>query len=84
MRRLAEFGSAARCDDFDPEHSDADFVLEFAPGVQTGLKTFFDAKSALEALLGRRVDLVEDGSVHNPYVPANINRHHEINFPDED
>ena len=77
IRRLEVFGSAARADDFDPAHSDADFLVEFAAGVQPGLNAIFDAKAGLEALLGRGVDLVEPGAVRNPYVLANINRHRE-------
>lgn len=77
IRRLEVFGSAARADDFDPQSSDADFLVEFAPGVQPDLQTFFGAKSELEQLLGRGVDLVEPGAVRNPYVLASINRHRE-------
>ena len=77
IRKLEVFGSAARADDFDPEHSDADFLVEFAPGVQPGLDIFFGAKAALEALLGRSVDLVEPGAIRNPYVLADINRHRQ-------
>lgn len=74
IHRLEVFGSAARADDFDPACSDADFLVQFAPDVQPGLDTFFGAKAALEALLGRGVDLVEPGAVRNPYVLASINR----------
>ena len=77
IRRLEVFGSAARASDFDPAHSDADFLVEFAPDVQPGLDTFFGAKSALEDLLGRGVDLVEFGAVRNPYVLASINHSRE-------
>ena len=77
IRRLEIFGSAARANDFDPAHSDADFLVEFASGVQPGLNAIFGAKADLEALLGRGVDLVEPGAVRNPYVLANINRHRE-------
>ncbi|MDT4849335.1 hypothetical protein FQZ97_834530 [compost metagenome] len=51
--------------------------MEFAPGVHPDLNSFFGAKSDLEQLLGRGVDLVEPGAVRNPYVLANINRHRE-------
>src|SRR5580698_4221846 len=62
VRRLEVFGSAARGEDFDPSRSDADFLVEFdAPSVS--LATFLDFKEALEALLGRPVDLVERGAV---------------------
>ena len=77
IQRLEVFGSAARADDFDPDSSDADFLVEFAPGVQPGLDAFFGAKAALETLLGRGVDLVEPGAVRNPYVLASINRNRE-------
>ncbi len=53
IRRLEVFGSAARASDFDPAHSDADFLVEFAPGVEPGLRSIFGAKADLEALLGR-------------------------------
>ena len=84
IRRLEVFGSAARADDFDPAHSDADFLVEFASGVQPGLNAIFGAKADLEALLGRGVDLVEPGAVRNPYVLASINRHRAIIFSAED
>ena len=77
IRRLEVFGSAARANDFDPAHSDADFLVEFASGVQPGLNAIFGAKADLEALLGRGVDLVEPGAVRNPYVLASINCHRE-------
>ena len=84
IRRLEVFGSAARANDFDPAHSDADFLVEFASGVQPGLNAIFGAKADLEALWGRGVDLVEPGAVRNPYVLANISHHHEIIFSDKD
>lgn len=77
IQRLEVFGSAARADDFDPDHSDADFLVEFAPGVQPSLDTFYGAKAALEAVLGRGVDLVEPDAIRNPYVLAGINRNRE-------
>ena len=53
IQRLEVFGSAARASDFDPAHSAADFLVEFAPGIEPGLHTIFGAKADLEALLGR-------------------------------
>lgn len=46
-------------------------------GVQPDSQTISVAKYDLEQLSGRRVDLVESGSLRNPYVLANINRHRE-------
>jgi predicted nucleotidyltransferase len=78
IARLDVFGSAARGDDFSPTSSDADFLVEFAPGARTGLNEYFGAKSALEQLLGRGVDLVEPAALRNPFVLASINRHREL------
>ncbi len=75
--RLDVFGSGARALDFDERSSDADFLVEFAPDIHPGLDTFFGAKAALEAVLGRGVDLVEPGAVRNPYVLAGINQSRE-------
>ena len=78
ISRLDVFGSAARADDFNPASSDADFLVEFAPNAHTGLAEFFGAKTELEQLLGRGVDLVEPAAIRNPYVLASINRHREL------
>lgn len=78
ISRLDVFGSAARADDFNPDSSDADFLVEFAPDARTGLAEFFGAKTDLEQLLGRSVDLVEPSAVRNPYVLASINRYREL------
>jgi len=74
IHRLEVFGSAARGDDFNPASSDADFLVEFALDAQPDLAAFFGAKTDLEKLLGRGVDLVEPGAVRSPYVLASINR----------
>lgn len=78
IRRLEVFGSAARGDDFSPENSDADFLVEFAPAAPPGLRSYFGAKAELEQLLGRGVDLVEPAAVRNPYVLAEIDRHRQL------
>ena len=77
IQRLEVFGSAARADDFDPVSSDADFLAEVTPDIRPGLDSIFSVKAALEALLGRGVDLVEHDAVRNPYVMASINRNRE-------
>ena len=77
VSRLEVFGSAARADDFNPATSDVDFLIHFAGGAAPSLQDFFGAKSALENLLGRAVDLVEPGALRNPYVLASINASRE-------
>ncbi len=73
VRRLDLFGSAAR-DDFDPERSDLDFLVEFEPEARPGsyFESYFDFKEALEALFGRSVDLVEPSAIRNPYLKESI------------
>lgn len=67
VQRLDLFGSAAR-DDFDPDRSDLDFIVEFGP-LPPGERgrAFFGLLLALEDLFERRVDLVTLASVQNPY-----------------
>ena len=79
VARLEVFGSAARGTDFDPQTSDADFLVEFDP--DSGLAPFdqfFDLAEALSMTLGRPVDLVEPGAINNPYLRAAINRSREL------
>jgi predicted nucleotidyltransferase len=61
VRRLDLFGSAARGTDFDPEHSDADFLIEFEDdtGAASRLERCLNLERDLAQLLQRRVDLVE-------------------------
>ncbi len=79
VARLEVFGSAARGVDFEPARSDADFLVEFKPDSGlSALEQFFGLAEALEKLLGRPVDLVEPGSIKNPYIRAGINRSREV------
>jgi hypothetical protein len=64
VRKLEVFGSILR-DDFDPQRSDVDVVVEFEPRAANSFANFLDLKEALEALLGRPVDLVELHAVRN-------------------
>jgi uncharacterized protein len=79
VKTLEVFGSAARGSDFNPESSDADFLVEFKrPGTKGPLDEYFGLKDELTVLLDREVDLVELGAVRNPYVLGNINRSREL------
>ena len=65
--RLSLFGSATR-DDFDPQRSDFDFLVDFEdlpPGEHADC--YFGLLQGLESLLGRPVDLVESSTLRNPY-----------------
>lgn len=56
VKELSLFGSAIR-GEMGPE-SDIGIMVEFAPGVRVGLIQFESLAGELEALAGRRVDLV--------------------------
>lgn len=59
VKRLEIFGSAARGADFDPEKSDVDFLVEFEPSARKPwMGEYTELQEALEALLGRKVDLI--------------------------
>ena len=74
VRRLFVFGSAAR-DDFDPARSDVDLLVEFEPVPEGGYAdAYFGLREALEALLGRDVDLVAASALRNPYIKADVER----------
>ena len=72
VRRLDLFGSAAR-GDFQPERSDLDFVVQFARTGYAGYAdTFLNFADALEKLLGRKVDLLTERMIRNPYFRATV------------
>lgn len=59
------FGSVIR-DDFRPD-SDVDVMVRFEEGEQPSGFGFVDMMLELEDLFGRPVDLVEYGTIENPY-----------------
>jgi uncharacterized protein len=73
VSRLEVFGSAS-VGGFDPTSSDYDFVACFAPqpGVSMA-RRFLGFSDALEALLQRKVDLMTDRPIANPYLRAAVN-----------
>ena len=71
VKELALFGSAAR-GQMRPD-SDVDLLIEFAPGVRTGLVKFESLVEELELLLGHRVDLVTKRGL-KPWVSPEVFR----------
>ncbi len=63
--RLELFGSVLS-DEFDNE-SDIDCLIEFGKDGGNHFHRYFDLKYALEGLFGRKVDLVVDSAIKNPY-----------------
>jgi predicted nucleotidyltransferase len=72
--RLSLFGSATR-DDFDPEQSDLDFLVDFEPQPSGGYAdSYFGLLESLESLFGRPVDLVVASAIRNPYFRQSVDR----------
>ncbi|MEO6802557.1 MAG: nucleotidyltransferase domain-containing protein [Granulicella sp.] len=72
VHRLALFGSALR-DDFDPASSDVDLLIEFGEmPPQKYFRNYFDLLDAFTQLFGRKVDLVIERGVKNPYLRREI------------
>jgi predicted nucleotidyltransferase len=78
VRRLELFGSAAR-GDFDPAKSDFDFIVSFAdktPG--TYADRYLDFAAAIERLLGRKIDLLTERCIRNPYFRREVEAARQI------
>ena len=62
--RMALFGSVLR-DDFRPD-SDVDVMLTFAPDAGWDLFDIIEMKFELQEMLGRDVDIMQEGTIRNP------------------
>ena len=83
VRRLDLFGSAAR-GEFQPERSDLDFIVQFTRTGYAGYAdAFLDFADALENLLGRKVDLLTERMIRNPYFREQVNRDRVLDFTPE-
>jgi predicted nucleotidyltransferase len=73
VRRLCLFGSGTGAR-FDPKTSDLDFFVELAHRQPT--KAYADRylglAESLERLFGRRVDLLTEQSIRNPYLRREV------------
>ena len=70
VRRLELVGSAAR-EDFHPESSDIDVLIEFE-GNHALFDRYFELKFGLESIFGRKVDVIQRGAITNPYLRATL------------
>ncbi|MBB6146047.1 hypothetical protein HNQ77_004017 [Silvibacterium bohemicum] len=74
VQRLSIFGSALR-EDFDAQHSDLDFLVEFQPlASDSYAEAYFGLLEGLERLFQRRVDLVVESAIKNPYFRESVQR----------
>ena len=65
ITQLSLFGSVLR-EDFSPD-SDIDVLLTFDPAANWSLFDLMDLQENLQQILGRKVDLVEQKAIRNPY-----------------
>jgi predicted nucleotidyltransferase len=72
VKELALFGSAAR-GEMRPD-SDYDIMVEFEPDARWSLWDLVPMHEEIQALLGRKVDLLEKAPIRNPYRRASIER----------
>lgn len=67
VRRLDLFGSGVR-EDFNPQSSDLDFLVEFDNfTVENAADRFLGLLVDLEDLFDRRIDLVSSTAIRNPF-----------------
>lgn len=83
VNKLYAFGSSIT-DHFDPNKSDIDIVvkIDINDPVDRG-ETLFSLWDKLEALFKRKVDLLTEDSIRNPYLKSNINRTKKLIYDGE-
>ena len=70
VKRLELAGSAAR-EDFSPETSDIDVIIEFE-GNDDLFNRYFELKKGLENIFKRKVDVIQTGAIRNPYLRESL------------
>jgi predicted nucleotidyltransferase len=76
VKEFALFGSVLR-DDFRPD-SDVDVLLGFASDAKWDLFDLATMYDELQLMFGRKVDLVENGTIRNPFRRQSIMSTREI------
>ena len=70
VKRLEIFGSALR-EDFDKQRSDIDFFYELK-GNTNLLRRYLNLKSRLEKLFERKIDLIAEKHITNPFLKSSL------------
>lgn len=73
VRKLEVFGSAAT-GEFDPDTSDIDLIYEFTDQGANLVERFLSFADDLEAVFGRRVELIVNRPFENPYFRYSVNK----------
>lgn len=76
LKEIAFFGSVLG-DHFGPT-SDIDVLVEFLPDANPSLYDLVDIKDELEAILQRKVDVVEKTGLRNPFRRRAILGNHKV------
>lgn len=79
VRTLSVFGSILT-ERFN-DQSDVDLLVDFEPidpNEFDYVDNYFGLRDALELLLGRKVDLIEEKGLRNKYFIANVNRTKQV------
>ncbi len=80
VERLDLFGSGARAD-FDEERSDLDFLVTFDEQTRIGyFDRYFGFLERLQEIFKRKIDLVEEKAIQNPYFKKVVDRERKIVF----
>jgi predicted nucleotidyltransferase len=83
VARIYAFGSVIT-NQFDPERSDLDFVVEMEdmPPLNRG-ENLIGLWEALEDLFAKKVDLITDQPIKNPYLRTSINKTKQLIYDRE-
>lgn len=78
VKRLYAFGSVVT-ESFN-EHSDIDFLLSFADNIsiEEYTENYFTLHYKLEEIFNRKIDLVTERSLSNPYFIASVENSKEL------
>jgi predicted nucleotidyltransferase len=82
VHRIELFGSASR-PDFDPAHSDLDFLVTFQElDLDQYADAYFGLLEDLQGLFQRPVDLVVASAIQNPYFRQAVDTTRELVYAD--
>jgi predicted nucleotidyltransferase len=77
VRSFYVFGSALTSD-FN-EQSDLDFIVDFEPlDIDHYADNYFNLKFALEGIFKRKIDLLEEKTIKNPYFKKSIENQRQL------
>ena len=79
VARLEVFGSIVN-GEFDSEQSDVDFIVEYPKGYDLGpwARKHLELQERLEAILGRKVDLIMASAIRKPRFIQSISPYRKV------